>query len=161
MPGVTSAAITLHHAPFDDVPARALYGMLRIRSAAFVVEQQCIYLDLDERELVPGTVLWWHEQGGEVLSTIRVLPEGEERVIGRVATAPSARGLGLAGALIEAAIAAEPERTFRLGGQWHLARWYATFGFARSGRDYMEDGIPHTPMVRAGAHEPTPSVNRT
>lgn len=143
-----SAAPTLHHAPFDDVPARALYGMLRVRSAAFVVEQQCIYLDLDGRELEPGCVMWWHEQGGEVLSTVRVLHVGEERVIGRVATDPRARGLGLAGALIQAAIDAEPERRFRLGGQWHLARWYGSFGFVRSGRDYLEDGIPHTPMVR-------------
>lgn len=140
--------ITLHHAPFDEVPARALYGMLRVRSAAFVVEQQCIYLDLDGKELAAGCVLWWHERGGEVLSTIRVLPAGEDRVIGRVATAPQARGLGLAGDLIRAALEAEPERTFHLGGQWHLAQWYGTFGFERSGRDYMEDGIPHTPMTR-------------
>lgn len=145
---MTDAPITLHHALLDEVPARALYGLLQVRSAAFVVEQQCIYLDLDGKDLSPGCVLWWHARGDEVLSTIRVLCDGEDRVIGRVATAPQARGLGLAGALIEAAIAAEPQRTFRLSGQWHLAGWYGTFGFERTGRDYMEDGIPHTPMVR-------------
>lgn len=145
---MSESPITLHHALLDDVPARALYGQLQVRSAAFVVEQQCIYLDLDGKDLAEGCVLWWHERGGEVLSTIRVLRQGEDRVIGRVATAPQARGLGLAGQLIRAAIDAEPRRTFHLGGQWHLARWYGTFGFARSGRDYMEDGIPHTPMTR-------------
>ncbi len=144
-------AITLHHAVLDDIPPRALYGQLQVRSAAFVVEQQCIYLDLDGKDLSDGCVLWWHERGGEVLSTIRVLQDGEDRVIGRVATSPSARGLGLAGALIRAALEAEPARTFRLSGQWHLAGWYGSFGFVRNGRDFMEDGIPHTPMVRLPA----------
>ena len=145
---VDLAAATMHHAPLDEVPARALYGQLRVRSAAFVVEQQCIYLDMDDRDLEPGCVLWWHEADGRVLSTIRVLRQGEDRLIGRVATDPAARGAGLAGALIEAAIAADPTRTFHLGGQAHLAPWYSTFGFARSGPDYLEDGIPHTPMTR-------------
>lgn len=148
---MTDAPITLHHALLDEVPPRALYGMLQVRSAAFVVEQQCIYLDLDGKDLAEGCVLWWHERGGAVLSTIRVLHVGEDRVIGRVATASGARGRGLAGELIRAAIAAEPGRTFHLGGQWHLAGWYASFGFERSGRDYMEDGIPHTPMTRLPA----------
>jgi ElaA protein len=144
-------AITLHHAPFDEVPARALYGMLRVRSAAFVVEQQCLYLDLDGKELAGDCVLWWHERAGQVLATIRVLPAGDDRIIGRVATDPAARNLGLAGTLIRAAIDAEPHRTFHLGGQWHLAGWYGSFGFVRSGRDYFEDGIPHTPMTRRPA----------
>ncbi|MBO9534148.1 MAG: GNAT family N-acetyltransferase [Solirubrobacteraceae bacterium] len=152
---MTDAPITLHQALLDEVPPRALYGQLRVRSAAFVVEQQCIYLDLDGLDLEPGCVLWWHERGGEVLSTIRVLRRGEERVIGRVATAPAARGLGLAGQLIQAAIDAEPGRVFRLGGQKHLAPWYSRFGFERSGDDYMEDDIPHTPMAR----QPLPATS--
>jgi ElaA protein len=145
---LADSAITLHHAPFDEVPARALYGQLRVRSAAFVVEQECIYLDLDGKDLEPGCVMWWHDRAGEVLSTIRVLVEGEDRVIGRVATDQSARNLGLAGALIRGAIEAEPDRVFHLGGQSHLAGWYGSFGFARSGPNYMEDGIPHLPMTR-------------
>jgi ElaA protein len=140
--------ITLHHAPFDEVPARALYGILRVRSAAFVVEQECIYLDLDGKDLEPGCVMWWHARGGAVVSTVRVLQQGEDRVIGRVATDQSARNLGLAGELIRAAIEAEPARVFHLGGQSHLAGWYGTFGFERSGPNYMEDDIPHVPMTR-------------
>ncbi len=71
---------------------RALYGQLRCGSAAVrVVEQQCIYLDLDGRDLEPGCVLWWHERGGEVLSTIRVLAQCEERVIGRRCDGPGQR----------------------------------------------------------------------
>jgi len=145
---VSAPPVTLHHAPFDAVPARALYGMLRVRSAAFVVEQQCIYLDLDDKEFEDGCVMWWHERDGVVLSTLRLLHQGEDRVIGRVVTDASVRNLGLAGALIRAAIEAEPDRVFHLGGQSHLAGWYSTFGFERSGPNYMEDGIPHVPMTR-------------
>lgn len=142
------AGITLHHAPIDEVAPRTLYALLQVRSAAFVVEQECAYLDADGRDLEPGCVLWWAERDGEVLSTLRVLLDGADRVIGRVATAPQARSLGVAGALIEATLAAEPGRTFHLGGQAHLAGWYGRFGFAISGPEYLEDGIPHVPMTR-------------
>lgn len=142
------AAIALHHATPDGIAPRTLYRLLQIRSAAFVVEQECAYLDLDGRDLEPGCVLWWATLDGEIISTLRVLRDGEDRVIGRVATAPEARSTGAAGRLIQAAIAHEPARTFHLGGQAHLAAWYGRFGFAISGEGYLEDGIPHVPMTR-------------
>lgn len=138
----------LRSARFDELSPRALYGILRVRSQAFVVEQECAYLDLDGKDVDPGVVLMWHELDGEVVSTIRVLLRGEDRVIGRVATDAVARGRGLAGELIRAALDAEPQRTFHLGGQAHLADWYGSFGFVISGPGYLEDGIPHVPMTR-------------
>lgn len=146
--GVPTAALSLHHAPLDELPPRTLYRLLQIRSAAFVVEQDCVYLDLDGLDLAPGCVLWWACVDGEPVATLRVYPRDGGRVLGRVATDPTARDRGIAGQLIAAAVAAEPGEPFHLSGQAHLAGWYERFGFAISGPGYLEDGIPHVPMVR-------------
>jgi ElaA protein len=81
------------------------------------------------------------------VATLRLLrdPDGTAR-IGRVATADSARGAGLAAALVRHALAMVPEGDVVLGAQSYLEQWYARFGFARDGADYLEDGIPHLPM---------------
>ncbi|OII10754.1 GNAT family N-acetyltransferase [Curtobacterium sp. MCBA15_009] len=125
-----------------------LHEVLRLRQDVFVVEQECAYADVDGRDLEPGTVQFWAGQGS-VDATLRLLrePDGTER-IGRVATAKHARGQGLAGQLIEAAIAESRSPVIVLGAQSHLEQWYARFGFVRSGDEYLEDRISHVPMTR-------------
>jgi ElaA protein len=124
-----------------------LYALLRLRVDVFVVEQACAYPDLDGRDAEPDAWHAWIEgdDGGPV-ATLRVLrePDGTHR-IGRVVTAPAARGRGLAGALVRDALA-RVDGTVVLHAQSHLAGWYAGFGFVPDGPDYVEDGIPHTPM---------------
>ena len=83
---------------------------------------------------------------GTVLSTIRVLSNGEDRAIGRVATAEGARGRGLSAQLVARGIELCEGRTIDIGAQAYLESWYERFGFRRSGPDYVEDGIPHLPM---------------
>jgi len=126
-----------------------LYRIMALRSGVFVVEQDCAYQDLDGRDLEAGAVQFWAERDGDVLATLRVLDEPDGAVrIGRVATSETARGQGVATALLHRAIALSPKRDTVLGAQAHLADWYAGFGFVRDGDDYVEDGIPHTPMRR-------------
>lgn len=148
----------VHDRPSTDVDPATLYRILQLRSAVFVVEQACAYLDLDGRDLEPGCrLLWVAGEGGEVLATARVLPDvdvdedggagGAVTRIGRIATAGHARGRGLAGGLIRHAVATSPG-PWVLGAQAHLAGWYATFGFAVDGPEYDEDGIPHLPLRR-------------
>ncbi|WP_449278506.1 GNAT family N-acetyltransferase [Leucobacter sp. GX24907] len=77
----------------------------------------------------------------------------EPRVIGRVVTAPEHRGHGLAAVLLSAAVAecdasADAETRIELHAQSHLTGWYGRFGFAPCGPEFLEDGIPHTPMRR-------------
>nr|WP_246406681.1 GNAT family N-acetyltransferase [Modestobacter versicolor] len=123
-----------------------------MRVDVFVVEQNCPYPELDGRDTEPTTVHLWHEAAdGTVLSTIRVLVNGEDRAIGRVATAESARGQGLSAQLVQRGIELCAGRTIDIGAQAYLERWYERFGFRRSGPDYVEDGIPHLPMRLAGA----------
>ncbi|KSW20570.1 GNAT family N-acetyltransferase [Cellulomonas sp. B6] len=135
--------------PAQLTPAE-LYALLRLRVDVFVVEQACPYPELDGRDLEPGTRHLWAHEGGELLGTVRVLDvDGDRPVVGRVATAPAARGRGVAGALIERALGlCRAGAPVELHGQAHLERWYERFGFVRTGDTYDEDGIPHVPMVR-------------
>jgi ElaA protein len=140
---------TLRMARFAELAPAELYGLLRLRVDVFVVEQACPYPELDGRDAEPGTVhLWFADDDGSVLATIRVLENGEDRSIGRVATAVSARGRGLSAQLIRRGIELCADRTIDIGAQAYLEKWYERFGFRRSGPDYLEDGIPHLPMRR-------------
>lgn len=111
------------------------------------MEQQCVYPDIDGRDGEPHTLHLWIEDGqGRVVSTARLLDEGDRtHRIGRVATAPAFRSRGHAAALMHRAIelAGPP---IVLSAQAYLVDWYARFGFAVSGERWIEDGIEHAPM---------------
>ena len=156
-------------AAFAELDALTAYRLWALRSEVFVVEQDCPYLDLDGRDLEPGTRHLWVEREGVPVATLRVLDDpgagrGALR-IGRVATAAAWRGRGLAVRLVTAVLEdnaadGEGERDVVLDAQSHLVDWYAAFGFVPSGRGFVEDGIPHTPMRRA-AGGATKSLTRS
>jgi ElaA protein len=139
--------VDVRDATLAELDPVTLYRMLALRSAVFVVEQDCVYLDPDGRDLEPDARQLWIEHDGVVVATLRLLrdPDGCAR-IGRVATEQSARGTGLAAELMRHALALVPGVDVVLGAQSYLAEWYAQFGFVRDGADYLEDGIPHLPM---------------
>ena len=138
----------LHDRPLDEVPPRALYGILQLRSQVFVVEQTCVFLDPDGRDLEPGCrQLWIDDEAGDVVAAARVLDDGEARRIGRIVTDERVRRQGLGEQLLEH-FTTTYEGPWVLDGQTHLARWYERFGFVVSGDEYVEDGIPHVPMRR-------------
>ncbi|OWP21550.1 GNAT family N-acetyltransferase [Microbacterium sp. AISO3] len=143
---VSSARLT-------DVPAETLYRLLWLRVSVFVVEQAAAYPELDGRDLEPDTELFWIEDDGRVLATLRLLRDASGNArIGRVATAADARGRGLSAQLMRAAVERAGERwpgaAIDLDAQKHLADWYGRFGFAISGAEFSEDDIPHVPMQR-------------
>lgn len=141
----------IHRATFDRIDRRDLYDILQLRSAVFVVEQDCAFLDLDGRDHEPATEHLWVRDDRGVAATVRVLDEGDGVwSIGRVVTRPDARSAGVAARLMRATIELLDQRTgtIVLGAQAHLADWYGRFGFAVSGPGYDEDGIPHLPMRR-------------
>jgi ElaA protein len=145
-------APALREARFAELTPAELYGILRLRVDVFVVEQTCPYPELDGRDTEPGTVhLWYADDEGTTLATIRVLENGDDRAIGRVATAVGARGRGLSAELVRRGIELCAGRTIDIGAQAYLEGWYERFGFVRSGPDYLEDGIPHLPMRRKGS----------
>lgn len=139
-------------ATLADLPRATLYGILALRSDVFVVEQDCVYLDPDGRDLEADARQLWVERDGAVLATLRLLWDAPDLArIGRVATARAARGEGLAAALMVRALELAAPHDVVLDAQTYLAAWYARFGFVRAGADFVEDGIPHVPMRRAGA----------
>ncbi len=139
-------------AAFGELDARTGYLLWQLRCAVFVVEQQCPYLDLDGRDLEPGTRHVWVERAATPVGYLRVLDDGSHARIGRVVVAAGHRGAGLAGALMRAALDLVHGVPSRLDAQAYLVDWYAGLGYRPTGPEFLDDGIPHVPMERpAGA----------
>ena len=132
---------------FEHLAPATAYAVWRLRQDVFVVEQECPYPDLDGRDLEPGTrhvVL--EDDDGRVIGYARVLDDGDVWRIGRVLLAPDARGRGWADPVMTTALDACAGRDVVLDAQSPLVAWYASLGFAVDGPEFLEDGIPHTPM---------------
>jgi ElaA protein len=133
---------------FAGLEPRTAYLLWQLRSAVFVVEQDCPYLDLDGRDLDPGTVHVWIEDAGAPVAYLRVLTDDGSARIGRVVVAPDRRGRGLAGALMREALRLLGDRPCVLDAQSYLVGWYTAYGFEQAGAEFLDDGIPHVPMRR-------------
>lgn len=135
---------------FDELTAAEVYAVARLRQDVFVVEQACPYPDLDGRDPEPGTSHVLLTEDGDLLGYARVLDDDPRWRIGRVVLASPVRGRGLADGLVRAAVAhcttIDPTRDVVLDAQSPLAGWYAGHGFVADGPEFLEDGIPHTPM---------------
>jgi ElaA protein len=137
----------IHAARLDELTPRTLLGILALRQAVFVVEQNCVYADIDASDGDAGTQhLWIEDAGGFAVSTLRLMSDanGGHR-IGRVATDAGSRGRGYSSALMRRAIelAGPP---IVLSAQSYLVGWYGTLGFEEHGERWTEDGIEHAPM---------------
>jgi len=145
----------LRQAVFADLDAATLYALLRLRSEVFVVEQNCVYRDLDGRDLEPDTLHMWLADGETPVAYLRVVrnPDGAAR-IGRVATDAHHRGAGHAARLMDAAVATlAPDTVAVLEAQVYAKRLYERSGFVSDGETYLEDGIEHIHMRRAPVKE--------
>jgi ElaA protein len=136
-------------ASFRDLDTTTLYAILKLRADVFVVEQNCPYGDLDGRDLEPGTRHLWLSRGDEILAYLRILDDDGVERIGRVVTAPAARGAGHAQRLMDEALTVIGNRPSVLDAQSYLVRFYAGYGYQQTGPEYLEDGIPHVPMAKA------------
>ncbi len=142
--------VDVRDAALADLHPGTLYRILALRAEVFVVEQECVYLDPDGRDLEPSARQLWIEADGTVLATLRLLRDADGVArIGRVATARSARGERLAAALVQRALELAGALDVVLDAQTYLLGWYVRFGFRRDGADFIEDGIAHVPMRRA------------
>jgi ElaA protein len=148
-------------ARFEELRAREVHDILQARSAVFVVEQDCVFQDIDGVD--PAS---WHLLGrespsppgdgqGALLAYCRLVPPGAkyaEASIGRVLTTEAGRRRGLGRELMAEAVrraqALWPGQPIRIGAQAYLERFYGEFGFAKCSEPYDEDGIPHIEMIR-------------
>jgi ElaA protein len=139
---------------FAELTVDELYDVLRLRSEVFVVEQKCIFLDIDNNDRKAFQTIGFI--GDEVVATTRlfdkdIMYDGYQS-IGRVVSASKHRGLGIGKALMQYSIS-ECERLFgkgpiKIGAQLYLKKFYSEQGFEQSGDMYLEDDIDHIPMIR-------------
>ena len=146
--------LTVTVKPFEAFEIDELYDVLQLRSEVFVVEQDCVYQDMDGKDRKALHVIGRNEQGNVVAYT-RVFNAGdyfEKASIGRVVVAKDARAFGYGHDIIKASIDAIEEKyqkkTIKISAQTYLRKFYNAHGFTQIGEEYLEDGIPHIAMIR-------------
>ena len=131
---------------FDELTLFELHGLLRLRSAVFIVEQNCAYPDIDGLDPVSKHV--FIKDGGGIAAYARICPEdGGVFRIGRVVTETRGRGLGMR--VLRAAVEecrALGAKEIRIEAQVYAVGFYEKAGFRVLGEEFLEDGIPHIEM---------------
>lgn len=137
---------------FTALTTQELYTILSLRSEVFVVEQNCVYLDTDKKDLNAWHLCGWHED--VLVAYVRILAPGvsyEEASIGRVLTNPAFRKNGYGVELMQIAIEKTLQQfnvqKIKIGAQLYLLNFYSNLGFTQTSEMYMEDGIPHIEML--------------
>jgi ElaA protein len=137
---------------FDELLPAELYAVMQLRNEVFVVEQNCVYQDADGKDTGSYHLMGW--DGSILVACTRILPPGlayAEASIGRVVTSPKYRGTGAGRQLMEQSIRRTMEQfgvtTIKIGAQLYLEKFYNSLGFVQCGPGYLEDDIPHIPML--------------
>ena len=146
---------------FNQLTNLELYKIIQLRIDIFVVEQNCPYSDLDNKDLDENALHLFAKNGNEISCYLRILPPGcsysDEPSLGRVVTHQNQRGTGIGHALIKRANqsldALWPALSCRISAQSHLVGFYSQHGFSEFGDEYLEDGIPHIAMRRPAGNQ--------
>jgi len=138
---------------FNELTLEELYQMMIVRQEVFVVEQNCPYLDADDKDQKCFHVLGY--ENNDLIAYARLVPKGvsyENSVsIGRILTTEKGRGKGVGKGLVQFSID-ETKRLFNateitISAQCYLIKFYKSFGFKIVGEEYLEDDIPHIKML--------------
>ncbi len=141
--------------PFKALSIDELYDLLKLRTDVFVVEQNCPYPEVDNKDRHSDTLhLIGRDQEGDISAYLRIIPPGlsyPQASIGRVVVEKSKRGKGICGQMVKKAIAqiavTWPGKEIKIGAQQYLQQFYESHGFQVASDMYIEDGIPHLDMV--------------
>ena len=140
---------------FDALTLQELYVLLRLRSEVFVVEQNCVFLDQDNKDQQCHHVLLYNTD--TLVAYARLMPPGvsypSHMSIGRIITSMQVRGTGVGRQLLDTAIDAcfrlYGNGPIKIGAQLYARKFYESFGFVQTGEVYDEDGIDHIEMTKA------------
>jgi ElaA protein len=137
---------------FSGLGTGELYAILQLRSEVFVVEQNCPFQDMDDKDQPSRHLMGW--QHDKLVAYTRIVPPGisyAEFSIGRIVTSPAVRKQGIGRVLvnkaIELAYALHGKGIIRIGAQYYLRGFYESFGFEKASDIYLEDGIQHIEML--------------
>lgn len=141
---------------FDDLNAKAIHDLYQLRSQVFVVEQSCVYLDQDGKDLDAQHVLAYNEENKLVAYGRIMFPKHANEAIhfGRIVVHPDFRGQGLAKELVHRILKCidsdynHHKKSVEISAQYYLVDFYKKFNLNLSGEKYDEDGIPHIKMIR-------------
>ena len=147
-------SFTIYYKPFGLLTPHELYAIIRLRNEVFVVEQNCVFQDADNKDPDCHHLMIWDQE--KLVAYARLLPPGlayEAMSIGRIISSPDYRGTGAGKLLVTKSIAAcgelFGEGAIQIGAQLYLKKFYESFGFEQAGELYLEDGIEHIPMLRS------------
>jgi len=139
---------------FADLTPHELYAIIQLRNEVFVVEQNCVYQDADNKDQQSWHVMGWHDN--LLVAYTRILPPGimyKLPSIGRVVTSPAMRKTGIGKQLMEKSIETVEtlfgNTSIQIGAQLYLKKFYESLGFRTSSEMYLEDGIEHIEMIKA------------
>lgn len=143
--------INFYHKPYNQLSIDELYDILALRADVFVVEQNCPYLDPDEKDKEAIHIMGTLNQ--KLVAYARVLYIEDKLSFGRVVTASHVRKEGYGKKLMDAILyiidCNYPGSPIEISAQAYLERFYAHYQFKRNGLPYLEDGIPHIKMIRS------------
>ncbi len=138
---------------FEELTPYELYAILQLRNEVFVVEQDCVYQDADNKDLLSYHLMGLKEN--KVVAYTRIIPPGisyTEPSIGRVVTSPKERKTGLGKELMEVSLFKIKDLfgnlPVKIGAQLYLKKFYNSLGFITTGDTYLEDNIPHIEMIK-------------
>jgi ElaA protein len=136
---------------FNELSAAELYSIMQLRNEVFVVEQNCVYQDADDKDQKSMHLCGWDEK--KLVAYTRIIPQGisyTEASIGRVVTSPACRKTGAGRQLMKESISRCFSEfnctTIKIGAQVYLTAFYQSLGFVQCSGGYIEDGIPHIEM---------------
>lgn len=139
---------------YTQLTTDEFHDIIALRTAIFVVEQNCPYQELDGKDKL-SFHLFKHDETDNIIATLRIIPQGvsyNEVSIGRVVVAEKCRGQQLGHQILREALAFCHSEfgnvPIRISAQKHLANFYGQHGFVSTGKEYLEDGIPHVEMLR-------------
>lgn len=138
---------------FEELSTKQLYDILQVRQQVFIVEQNCFYLDCDEKDF-KCLHLCVRDDNDKLVAYLRIAPAGviyKEVSIGRVLTVSETRATGLGKKLMKKALKTISEKfpaePIKIMAQSYLVKFYEDFGFKNISESFMEDGIPHNYMI--------------
>jgi ElaA protein len=138
---------------FQELTKQQLYDLLQLRSEVFVVEQDCVYQDIDGKDEKALHVLGYKNE--KLVAYTRVFKPGDyfnQASIGRVVVKENERQHKFGNTIMKASIEAIKthynESEIKISAQMYLKRFYNNLEFKEIGEEYLEDGIPHIAMIK-------------
>lgn len=138
--------LTFQQSRFHDLKVAELYAVLRLRAEVFVVEQACAYQDVDGVDQRATHLLM--TQADALVGYARWFAKDDATQIGRIVTAPTARGCGYGRRLVQECVSRIGAGPITMDAQTYLVDFYRSLGFSPVGAEFDEDGIPHIRMDR-------------